>query len=66
MNDDDKCKVCEGLGIYPIHDRAGREVFCIECPACNGCGLSDDAIADEGQGAFAWNDDEAAEKRAHS
>jgi hypothetical protein len=64
MKDDDKCNVCEGLGLYPIHDRRGKEVFCIECPACDGCGLSDDAITAEGQLAFTWHDAATDEKRA--
>lgn len=33
-----KCEVCDGLGLYPIMNRHGRELYSIRCPECHGCG----------------------------
>lgn len=37
------CEVCEGYGIYPIHNRYGRELYSIRCPECHGDGSAPDA-----------------------
>ncbi len=35
-----KCEVCEGSGLYPVHDVYGTQLYSIDCPECGGDGLS--------------------------
>lgn len=43
MSEPITCDVCEGMGVYPIINRKGSELYSIQCPECFGSGSKEDA-----------------------